>query len=116
MLPGFAYQEHGADYIAALIGKGYVDPPEGFQVPDGNYTTTTYMPGNVIKMAAPLSDGVVTYWRVTPTGEFTDDPAKGELPPGVTETTEQYAKDVTAFLYWRRSRISNSASAWASRC
>jgi ubiquinol-cytochrome c reductase cytochrome c1 subunit len=90
MLPGLAYQEHGADYIYSLIGKGYVDPPEGFTVPDGaNYNA--YMPGNVIKMAAPLAaDGQVAYAK-------SED---GTLPPGVTETIDQYAKDVTAFLYW----------------
>src|SRR5262249_42149581 len=31
-LPGFAYQEHGVDYIVALL-KGYKDAPQGFQVP-----------------------------------------------------------------------------------
>jgi ubiquinol-cytochrome c reductase cytochrome c1 subunit len=89
MLPGVGYQEHGADYIAALVGKGYVDAPAGHEVPEGAYYNT-YMPGNVIKMAPPLSDGVVTYAR---------DESK-ELPPGITETAPQYAKDVTAFLYW----------------
>jgi ubiquinol-cytochrome c reductase cytochrome c1 subunit len=104
MFPGFTYQEHGADYIFSLIGRGYVDPPEGFQVPEGgNYNR--YMPGNVIKMAAPLSDGVVSYPRIKPDGAMTDDTndpeyANATLPPGVTETVDQYAKDVTAFLYW----------------
>jgi ubiquinol-cytochrome c reductase cytochrome c1 subunit len=104
MFPGFTYQEHGADYVFSLVGRGYVDPPEGFQVPEGgNYNR--YMPGNVIKMAAPLSDGVVTYPRVKADGSVTDDSADPEfasatLPPGVTETVDQYAKDVTAFLYW----------------
>jgi ubiquinol-cytochrome c reductase cytochrome c1 subunit len=105
MFPGFTYQEHGADYIKALIGStGYVDPPAGFNVPEGaNYNA--YMPGNIIKMAAPLSDGVVTYPRLKPDGTVTTDTADPDyanatLPPGVTETVDQYAKDVTAFLYW----------------
>ncbi len=90
MFPGFSYQEHGADYIYSLVGKGYVDAPAGHEVPEGAYYNT-YMPGNVIKMAPPLaSDGQVTYAK--------DD--KEQLPPGVTETIPQYAKDVTAFLYW----------------
>jgi ubiquinol-cytochrome c reductase cytochrome c1 subunit len=92
MLPGLAYQEHGADYIASLIGpKGYpAEPPAGFQVPEGAYYNT-YMPGHVIKMAPPLAaDGQVTYAK----------DEGGNLPPGVTETIDQYSKDVTAFLYW----------------
>jgi ubiquinol-cytochrome c reductase cytochrome c1 subunit len=104
MLPGLAYQEHGADYIAALIGKGYVDAPAEVTVPEGAYYNT-YMPGHVIKMAPPLTDNAVTYPRLLPDGTITDDTsnpdfAKGTLPPGVTETVDQYAHDVTAFLYW----------------
>jgi ubiquinol-cytochrome c reductase cytochrome c1 subunit len=90
MLPGIAYQEAGADYIYALVGKGFVDAPAGHEVPEGAYYNT-YMPGNIIKMAPPLAtDGQVTYAK----------DEKGNLPPGVTETIPQYAKDVTAFLYW----------------
>jgi ubiquinol-cytochrome c reductase cytochrome c1 subunit len=99
MIPGLSYQENGADYIYSLVGHGYVDPPEGFQVPDGaNYNT--YMPGNIIKMAAPLSDGLVTYPRLKEDGTIAEDPAQGQLAPGVTETVDQYAKDVVAFMYW----------------
>jgi ubiquinol-cytochrome c reductase cytochrome c1 subunit len=90
MLPGFGYAEHGADYIDALVGRGYVEAPAGKQIPDGAYYNT-YMPGNIIKMAPPLAaDGQITYAK----------DADGNLPPGVTETIPQYAKDVTAFLYW----------------
>ncbi len=105
MFPGFAYQEHGADYIYSLIAKGYVDAPEGHEVPEGAYYNA-YMPGNTIKMAPPLAaDGQVTYPRLLPDGTVTDDTnnpefAKGTLPPGVTETIDQYGRDVTAFLYW----------------
>jgi ubiquinol-cytochrome c reductase cytochrome c1 subunit len=99
MIPGLSYQENGADYIYSLIAHGYVDAPASFQVPDGaNYNT--YMPGNVIKMAAPLSDGVVTYPRFKDDGTVAEDPAEGKLAPGVTETVDQYSKDVVAFMYW----------------
>ena len=74
------YQEHGPDYIAALL-QGYEDPPAGVTLPEGSYYNK-YFPGHAIKMAKPLSDGQVTY----------DD--------GSPETVAQYAKDVTAFLMW----------------
>ncbi len=79
-LPGFSYQEHGADYIVSLL-KGYKDAPEDFKVPDGQYYNV-YMIGRRIGMPPPLSDGAVTY----------DD--------GAPQTVDQYAKDVTAFMAW----------------
>jgi ubiquinol-cytochrome c reductase cytochrome b/c1 subunit len=79
-LPGFSYQEHGADYIASLL-KGYGEAPHGVTIPDGQYYNA-YMSGNRIGMPPPLSDGAVTYDDATP------------------QTVDQYAKDVTAFLMW----------------
>lgn len=79
-LPGFAYQEHGADYIVSLL-KGYKEAPADFKVPDGQYYNV-YMIGRRIGMPPPLSDGAVTY----------DD--------GAPQTVDQYAKDVTAFMAW----------------
>ncbi len=79
-LPGFAYQEHGADYVASLL-KGYSEAPHDMKIPDGQYYNA-YMPGSRIGMPPPLSDGAVTY----------DD--------GAPQTVDQYAKDVTAFLMW----------------
>ncbi len=72
-LPGIAYQEHGVDFLYALL-TGYTNPD------DLNWNK--YFPGHAIKMAKPLSDGQV---------EYTD---------GSPKTESQYAKDVTAFLYW----------------
>ena len=70
----------GADYIYSLL-MGYEEAPAGYELDDGVYYNK-YMPGNKIKMAEPISDGVVEY-------------ADG------TETTKaQIAKDVTAFLVW----------------
>ena len=90
MVPGFSYQEAGADYIHALVAEGYVDAPADFVVPDGKYYNK-FMPGKIISMAPPLAaDGQVTYAK---------DEA-GQLPAGVTESIDQYGKDVTAFLYW----------------
>ncbi len=74
------YQEQGPDYIVALL-KGYEDPPQGFQLPEGsNYNK--YFPGHAIAMPPPLSDGLVKY------------------PDGSPETVDQYAKDVAAFMAW----------------
>ena len=70
----------GADYIYSLL-LGYEEAPAGFELDDGVYYNK-YMPGNKIKMSAPLSDGLV---------EYSD---------GTQATTAQMSKDVTTFLVW----------------
>jgi ubiquinol-cytochrome c reductase cytochrome b/c1 subunit len=81
------YQEHGPDYINALL-NGYVDePPAGVTLQPGQYYNT-YMPGHLIAMPNVLNDGQVEY----PKGP------DGTSP--VPETRAQYAKDVSAFLVW----------------
>ena len=72
-IPGGAYQEHGPDYIVALL-NGYS------KADDPNWND--YMPGNKIAMAAPLADGAVDY---------TD---------GSPKTLLQYSRDVSAFMMW----------------
>jgi cytochrome c1 len=72
-IPGGAYQEHGPDYIVALL-NGYS------KADDPNWND--YMPGNKIAMAAPLADGAVDY---------TD---------GSPKTLLQYSRDVAAFMMW----------------
>jgi ubiquinol-cytochrome c reductase cytochrome b/c1 subunit len=74
------YQEHGPDYIVALL-SGYDKAPAGFTLAEGT-SYNTYFPGHMIGMPSPLSDGQVDY---------TD---------GSPKTLDQYAKDVTAFLMW----------------
>ena len=75
------YQEQGVDYIVALL-TGYQDsPPAGFKMPPGTFYNK-FFPGHVILMPPPLSDKRV---------EYTD---------GAPMTTEQYAKDVAAYLMW----------------
>jgi len=71
--PIIQYQEHGVDYIYALL-TGYT------RADDPNWNE--YMPGNVIAMATPLGDGMV---------EYSD---------GSPRTMHQYARDVSAFLMW----------------
>ena len=70
----------GADYIYSLL-LGYEDPPNGVVLDDGVYYNA-YMYGNVIKMANPLSEGLV---------EYND---------GTKATNEQMARDVVTFLAW----------------
>lgn len=77
----------GADYSYALL-KGYVDPPEGKEIPMGSYYNK-YFPGGVIAMPPPLTfDGQVEY----PEG-------------GPEATVEQMARDVTAFMEWTAEPI-----------
>ena len=84
--PGFItdafiqYQEHGVDYIHALL-TGYVDAPADAHVQPGLHYNT-YFPGHQIAMPKPISDGQV---------EYTD---------GAPQTVEQYSEDVSAFLMW----------------
>ena len=70
----------GVDYIYSLL-QGYDDPPSGVTLDDGVYYNK-YMYGNKIRMAAPLSDGIVEY---------------GD---GTNASVEQMSKDVTTFLMW----------------
>lgn len=86
-LPFIQYQEHGVDYMTALL-NGYKDePPAGVEVPTGGYYNE-YFPGHIIAMPKPLTDGGVEY----PKGAD----GKAQAP----ETVDQYAKDVSAFLMW----------------
>ncbi len=70
----------GVDYIYSLL-QGYEEAPNNVSLDDGVYYNK-YMYGNKIRMAAPLSDGLVEY---------------GD---GTNATVEQMSKDVTTFLMW----------------
>jgi ubiquinol-cytochrome c reductase cytochrome c1 subunit len=70
----------GADYIYALL-TGYKPAPAGMTVPEGMNYNDAFL-GHMIAMAAPLSEGAVTYADNTPT------------------TVPQLAKDVSTFLTW----------------
>ena len=75
------YAENGPDYIYSLL-TGYQDAPAGVEVTEGTHYNPYFIAGNALAMAAPLSDGIVTY----------DD--------GSAETVDQYAHDVAAFMMW----------------
>ncbi len=86
-LPFLAYQEHGPDYIHALL-NGYEDAPAGVTVPDGGYYNK-YYPGHIIAMPKPIAnDGQVEY------------PKGSDGKPQAPETIDQYGKDIAAFLSW----------------
>ena len=70
----------GVDYIYSLL-LGYEEAPSGITLDDGVYYNK-YMYGNKIRMASPLSEGLLEY---------------GD---GTTATIEQMSKDVTTFLMW----------------
>jgi ubiquinol-cytochrome c reductase cytochrome c1 subunit len=70
----------GADYITALL-TGYNEPPADVEVMAGMHWNDYYS-GHQIAMAKPLSDGQLSY------------------ADGTEATTEQMAKDVSAFLTW----------------
>jgi len=75
------FQEHGVDYIHALM-VGYKEkPPAGVTLPQGSFYNE-YFPGHAISMPPPLSDKRVDYTDGSPT------------------TVDQYSKDVAAFMMW----------------
>jgi ubiquinol-cytochrome c reductase cytochrome c1 subunit len=75
-------RDGGPDYIYALVGLGYKDPPPGVKM-NANMYYNEYFPGHQIAMPPPLtSDGQVNY---------TD---------GTKATVQQMAHDVTTFLAW----------------
>ncbi|MTI43605.1 cytochrome c1 [Roseibium hamelinense] len=75
------YAEQGPDYITSLL-TGYVEPPEGMEVPVGQYYNDAFLAGQFISMAPPLYPDSI---------EYTD---------GTPMTVEQYSKDVAAFMMW----------------
>ena len=74
------YQEHGVDYITALL-NGYEEAPKDFSLPAGTQYNK-YFPGHAIGMPKPINDDQVPYTDGTP------------------QKIDQYARDVSAFLMW----------------
>ncbi len=71
----------GANYVYSLLTGFGQDVPEHMKLDEGQYYNP-YMPGGKIAMAAPLSEGVVTY------------------ADGTVASVDQMAKDVVNFLQW----------------
>lgn len=76
------YAEGGPDYIHSLLTGYNETPPAGMEIAEGTHYNPYFINGKSLAMAAPLSDGQVTY----------DD--------GAPATVDQYARDVSAFLMW----------------
>ena len=75
------FQEHGVDYIHALM-TGYKEkPPAGVTLPQGSFYNE-YFPGHAIAMPPPLSDKRIDYTDGSPTA------------------VDQFSKDVAAFMMW----------------
>lgn len=70
----------GADYVYGIL-TGYEEAPEGTTLMTGQHWNKT-MPGHIIAMAQPITDGMVSYEDGTP------------------GTLDQYARDVATFLSW----------------
>jgi ubiquinol-cytochrome c reductase cytochrome c1 subunit len=73
-------RDAGPDFTYAVL-TGYKNAPANHKVPEGMYYNE-YFPGHNIAMPPPLNPGGVT---------FAD---------GTEASTQQMAKDVTAFLHW----------------
>lgn len=71
----------GADYVHALLTAYKEEPPEGFELLEGQYYNE-YFPGHQIAMAPPLADEQVEY------------------ADGTKATVEQMSSDVVTFLAW----------------
>lgn len=72
---------NGADYIYSLL-TGYGEPkPDNIELLEGQHYNP-YMPGGKIAMAAPLSDGQISY------------------ADGTEATVEQMSHDIVNFLQW----------------
>lgn len=87
---------HGPDYIYSLM-LGYVDPPEGLRVPDGQYYNK-YFAGTL----GPYWDGDPHH---VPQGGFIAMPQQlfedlVEFADGTAATPEQMAQDLVVFLNW----------------
>jgi ubiquinol-cytochrome c reductase cytochrome c1 subunit len=70
----------GGNYVYSLL-TGYQDAPKDVQLMSG-LSYNPYFPGGQLAMAAPLSDGQVTYMD------------------GTRSTVDQMAHDVVVFLQW----------------
>lgn len=70
----------GPNYLYAFL-TGYQEPPAGVEVVEGAHYNR-YFPGNWVGMPNILADGQIQYQDNSP------------------QTVSQYARDVTAFMYW----------------
>ena len=84
------YQEHGVDYVYALL-NGYRDAPAEMKKDMGDLYYNTAMPGHKIAMPSPLDIVFDKTGKPNDAGFYTD---------GTPVTKEQVSKDVAAFMMW----------------
>ena len=84
------YQEHGPDYIYALL-NGYREPPEDMKKDMGDTYYNLFMPGHKIAMAPPLDLIFDKDSKPNEANFYTD---------GTPITKDQVSKDVVSFLMW----------------
>jgi ubiquinol-cytochrome c reductase cytochrome c1 subunit len=84
------YQEHGVDYVYALL-NGYRDPPDEMKKEMGDLYYNVYMPGHKIAMPPPLDVVFGADGKPSDANFYTD---------GTPVTKEQVSKDVAAFMMW----------------
>ncbi len=83
------YQEGGPDYIYSLL-TGYAEGSDTEPDEQGVYENHSFIGGDALAMAPPLSDELITY------AQNVDEDPNNDLP----ETVDQYARDIAAFLMW----------------
>ena len=89
-------REGGADYVHSLL-SGYVDPPQGLEVPDGKYYNP-FMAGDMGSYWKGPKNKVPRGGFIAMPFQLTDD--RVTFDDGTKSTTDQQAKDVAAFLAW----------------
>ncbi len=89
-------REGGAAYVYSLL-QGYVDPPAGLEVPDGKYYNP-YMAGDLASYWKGPKDKVPHGGFIAMPFQLVED--RVSFDDGTKSTTEQQARDVSAFLAW----------------
>jgi ubiquinol-cytochrome c reductase cytochrome c1 subunit len=89
-------RDGGPRYVYSIL-TGYAAPPKGMQVPPNRYYNP-YMPGDMTSFWTGPSNDVPKGGFIAMPFQLT--PNRVTFDDGVKATTDQEAKDVTAFLAW----------------
>ena len=89
-------REGGAAYVYSLL-QGYGETPKGLEVPPGKYYNP-YMAGDIGSYWKGPKDRVPTGGFIAMPFQLT--PGRVTFDDGTKPTTEQQARDVSAFLAW----------------
>ena len=89
-------REGGAAYVYSVV-QGYVPPPKGLEIPAGKYYNK-YFAGDLTGNWHGAKDKVPTGGLIAMPFQLT--PNRVTFDDGTKATTDQEAKDVSAFLAW----------------